>query len=139
MSLYHPDAVPPANHHSALGFDTTITLVLTCPPYLIAGVISIAWAWSSGRYNERTWHITISKVVALIGFVLACATMNTGARYFAMCVFTIGTYGVNSILLGWVGSTCGQTKEKKAAALAVVNTSASISFIWTPVCYIRGG
>ncbi|WYZ44504.1 hypothetical protein EsH8_VII_000940 [Colletotrichum jinshuiense] len=81
-----------------LNFNTTITLVLTCPPYLIAGVLSIAWAWSSGRFNERTWHITISKAVALFGFVLACATMNTGARYFAMCVFTIGTYGVNSIL-----------------------------------------
>ncbi|GJC89941.1 putative transporter C11D3.18C [Colletotrichum liriopes] len=115
-----------------LNFNTTITLVLTCPPYLIAGVLSIAWAWSSGKHNERTWHITISKCVALFGFVLACATMNTGARYFAMVVFTVGTYGVNSILLGWVGSTCGQTKEKKASALAIVNTSASISFIWTP-------
>ncbi|RYP73075.1 hypothetical protein DL771_003826 [Monosporascus sp. 5C6A] len=110
-----------------LGFNTTITLVLTCPPYLIAGAISILWAWSSGRFNERTWHITISKLVAIFGFVLACATMNTGARYFAMCIFTIGTYGVNSILLGWVGSTCGQTKEKKAAALAIVNTSASFT------------
>jgi sugar phosphate permease len=38
-----------------LGFNQTITLVLTCPPYLIAGVISIAWSWSSGRFNERTW------------------------------------------------------------------------------------
>lgn len=27
-----------------LGFNQTITLVLTCPPYLIAGVISIAWS-----------------------------------------------------------------------------------------------
>ncbi|KAI8237118.1 hypothetical protein K4K54_001064 [Colletotrichum sp. SAR 10_86] len=95
-----------------LNFNTTITLVLTCPPYLIAGVLSIVWAWSSGKHNERTWHITISKAVALFGFVLACATMNTGARYFAMVVFT--------------------TKEKKASALAIVNTSASISFIWTP-------
>ncbi|KAK2025459.1 major facilitator superfamily transporter [Colletotrichum zoysiae] len=115
-----------------LDFGTTVTLVLTCPPYLVAGALSIAWAWSSGRRNERTWHITAAKGVALFGFVLACATMNTGARYFAMVVFTVGTYGVNSILLGWVGSTCGQTKEKKASALAIVNTSASISFIWTP-------
>jgi hypothetical protein len=38
-----------------LGFNQTITLVLTCPPYLISGAISIAWSWSSGRFNERTW------------------------------------------------------------------------------------
>lgn len=108
--------------------------VLTCPPYLIAGFISIYWSWQSGRFNERTWHITSAKGLAIFGFVLAAATLNTGARYFAMCVFAIGTYAVNSIVLGWVSSTCGQTKEKKACSLAIVNTIANVSFIWTPVC-----
>ncbi|KAE8388482.1 major facilitator superfamily domain-containing protein [Aspergillus alliaceus] len=116
-----------------LGFSTTITLVLTCPPYLIAGLISVAWSWSSGRFNERTWHITVAKAIAIFGFVLGCATLNTGARYFAMVVFAIGTYAVNSIVLGWVSSTCGQTKEKKASSLAIVNTIANASFVWTPV------
>jgi MFS family permease len=115
-----------------LGFDETVTLVLTCPPYLIAGIISIAWSWSSGKFNERTWHITIAKAIAVFGFVLGCATLNTGARYFAMCVFSIGTYAVNSIILGWVSATCSQTKEKKASSLAIVNCIAVASFIWTP-------
>ncbi|TEA22041.1 putative transporter [Colletotrichum sidae] len=115
-----------------LGFDETVTLVLTCPPYLIAGIISIAWSWSSGRFNKRTWHITIAKAVAVFGFILGCATLNTGARYFAMCVFSIGTYAVNSIILSWVSATCSQTKEKKASSLAIVNCIAVSSFIWTP-------
>ncbi|KOC18221.1 putative pantothenate transporter [Aspergillus flavus AF70] len=115
-----------------LGFSTTITLVLTCPPYLIAGLISVVWSWSSGRFNERTWHITVAKAIAIFGFILGCATLNTGARYFAMVVFAIGTYAVNSIVLGWVSSTCGQTKEKKASSLAIVNTIANASFVWTP-------
>ena len=118
---------------NTLGFSQEVTLVLTCPPYLIAGAFSVAWAISSGHYNERTWHITIAKGVAIFGFVLGCATMNVGARYFAMCVFTIGTYGVNSIILGWVSSTCGQTREKKSAALAIANVAATLSLIWTPV------
>lgn len=116
-----------------LGFSRLVTLVLTCPPYLLAGGISILWARSSGHFNESTWHITAAKLVAIFGFVLGCATLNVGARYFAMCVFTIGTYAVNSIILAWVGNTCGQTREKRASALAIVNVSATISFIWTPV------
>lgn len=64
--------------------------------------------------------------------MLAAATLNVGARYFAMVVFAIGTYGVNSIILGWVSSTCSQTPEKKAVSLGLVNTLAVISFIWTP-------
>ena len=118
--------------HAGL-FADQMSSVLTCPPYLVAGVISIYWSYQSGKFNERTWHITAAKAVAVFGFVLAAATLNTGARYFAMCVFAIGTYAVNSIILGWVSSTCGQTKEEKACSLAIVNTIANASFIWTPV------
>jgi hypothetical protein len=115
-----------------LGFGRTVTLVLTCPPYLIAGAITILVSWSSGRFNERTWHITISKAVATIGFVAAAATLNTAGRYASMVIFTIGTYGVNSLILGWCGSVCGQTKEKKAVAISMVTCIMNISFIWTP-------
>lgn len=115
-----------------LGFSDTITLVLTCPPYLIAGAVTIAVSWSSGRFNERTWHITISKAVAVVGFVAAGATLNVAGRYVCMTIFTIGTYGVNSLILGWCGSVCGQTKEKKAVAISMVTMIMNISFIWTP-------
>ncbi|ORX97617.1 major facilitator superfamily domain-containing protein [Clohesyomyces aquaticus] len=115
-----------------LGFNETITLVLTCPPYLIAGAVTIAVSWSSGKFNERTWHITIFKAVATIGFVAACLTMDLAGRYVSMVIFTIGTYGVNSLILGWCGSTCGQTKEKKAVAISIVTTIMNASFIWTP-------
>jgi hypothetical protein len=110
----------------------TMTLVLTCPPYLIAGAVTIAVSWSSGKLNERTWHITISKVVATAGFIAAACTLNIAARYASMVIFTIGTYGVNSLILGWCGSVCGQTKEKKAVAISMVTTIMNVSFIWTP-------
>lgn len=116
-----------------LGFSRNVTLVLTCPPYLIAGAISIAWSWSSGRFNERVWHITVAKGMAVLGFVLACSTLNVGARYFAMCTFATGVYSCNSIILGWVATTCGQTREKKAISMAVVNTLAVTGSIYTPV------
>ncbi|EGC43627.1 MFS transporter [Histoplasma capsulatum var. duboisii H88] len=115
-----------------LGFSRLITLVLTCPPYIIAGFICIFWSISSGRSNERTWHIITAKAVAVVGFAIACGTLNVGARYAGMIIFTTGTYAVNSIILGWVGSTCGQTKEKKSTSLALVNTISNVSFIWTP-------
>ncbi|KAH7009755.1 major facilitator superfamily transporter [Ilyonectria destructans] len=115
-----------------LGFNTTITLVLTCPPYLVAGAITILVSWSSGKFNERTWHITISKAVAVIGFAAAAGTTSTAGRYASMVIFTIGTYGVNSLILGWCSSVCGQTKEKKAVAISMVTMIMNISFIWTP-------
>ncbi|TFL04209.1 major facilitator superfamily domain-containing protein [Pterulicium gracile] len=115
-----------------LGFEQTITLVLTCPPYLLAGVATILVSWSSGHYNERTWHITASKTVAVIGFIIAPAVSSVAARYVAMVIFCIGTYGVNSLILGWCSSVCGQTKEKKAVAISMVTMTMNASFIWTP-------
>ncbi|GIZ37702.1 hypothetical protein CKM354_000114200 [Cercospora kikuchii] len=115
-----------------LGYGQTITLVFVCPPYLIAGFSTLLVSWMSGRFNERTWHITVSKCVATAGFVAAVATNSVAGRYVAMIIFSIGTYAVNSLILGWCASVCGQTKEKKAAAVSMVTTIMVSSFIWTP-------
>lgn len=49
-----------------------------------------------------------------------------------MCTFASGVYACNSVILGWVASTCGQTKEKKAVSMALVNTVAALGPIYTP-------
>jgi multisubunit Na+/H+ antiporter MnhG subunit len=113
-----------------LGFDTTITLVMTCPPFLAAGAVGILFGWSSGRYHERTWHITVGLSVAIVGFVIAASTLNTAARYVACFIFPIGAYSVNSVIIGWASSTLGQTKEKKAVILAMTNIGGQIGYIY---------
>lgn len=129
---YMPTAV------ETLGFNTTITLVLTCPPFLIATFTSVLVSWSSGRFNERVWHVTISKIIACVGFAVATATYNIGARYFAMVLFVGATYGVNNINIAWTSATLGQTDEKKAAAIAIVNTLGNLSFVYTPYLWRDG-
>lgn len=115
-----------------LGYSPNITLVLTCPPYIVAGFVSIAVAWSSGRYNERTWHTTVSKLIAIAGFALSCATLNIPARFVGIMLFVGATYGVNNIILGWTASVVGQTDEKKAVAIAMCNTLGNLASVYTP-------
>ncbi|KAJ4319521.1 hypothetical protein N0V94_003856 [Neodidymelliopsis sp. IMI 364377] len=121
----------------SLGFSRTITLVLTCPPYLISGIFGILIGWTSGKLNERTWHITVCMGAALVGFVISCATMNVAARYVACFLFASGAYAVNSIIIGWVSATLGQTAEKKAVSLSIVNVIANASYIYTAYLYPR--
>lgn len=115
-----------------LGYNTTITLVLTCPPYLFSGFVSIAVSWSSGRFNERTWHTTLSKAVAIVGFAMCCATLNVPVRFVGIMLFVGATYGVNNIILGWTASVVGQTDEKKAVAIAMCNTFGNLASVYTP-------
>jgi len=118
-----------------LGYSTTITLVITTGPYLCAGAFSVALAWSSGRKNEKSWHIVLGMVVALVGFIMAAATLNTVVRFLSLFLFATGAYSANSIIIGWVAATCGQTPEKKAGALSIMNCIAMTSFIFTPYLY----
>ncbi|KAK6948183.1 hypothetical protein Daesc_009947 [Daldinia eschscholtzii] len=110
-----------------LGLDTTTALVLTCPPYIFGALVSIALSWSSGHFNERTWHITLSKAVGIIGFTISMSTLNTAARYVGIMLFVGATYCVNNIILGWTSSVLGQSDEKKAVAIAMCNTIGSIA------------
>ncbi|SPO07419.1 related to putative tartrate transporter [Cephalotrichum gorgonifer] len=119
----------------SLGFSDTITLVLTCPPYFVSGVFGYLAGWSSGRYNERTWHITVCMGAAIVGFAISCATLNTPARYVSCFLFASGAYAVNSMILGWVSATLGSTPEKKAVSLSIVNVIANASYIYTAYLY----
>lgn len=119
----------------SLGFNSTITLVLTCPPYLVSGIFGYFAGMSSGKYNERTWHITICMSGAIVGFIISCVTLNTPARYVACFLFASGAYAVNSMILGWVSATLGSTTEKKSVSLAIVNVTANASYIYTAYLY----
>lgn len=113
-----------------LGFDTTTTLLLTCPPFIFAAASGIGFGRSSGGMHERTWHITVGLGLAIIGFAIAASTMTTGGRYTACFIFTLGAYSVNSVIIGWASSTLGQTKEKKAVVLAMTNVAGQIGYIY---------
>ncbi|KAL4940620.1 hypothetical protein BDV06DRAFT_230211 [Aspergillus oleicola] len=119
----------------SLGFNSTITLALTCPPYLVSSAVGVVVGITSGKWNERTWHITVTMGIAVIAFIISCATMNTAARYLCCFLFTSGAYAVNSVILGWVSATLGQTAEKKAASLSFVNVVANASYIYTAYLY----
>ncbi len=121
----------------SLGFDREVTLLLTCPPYVLGAVISIAMSLTSGRFNERTWHISVSKAVAILGFALAPASLNTAVRYTAMMIFVGATYGSNSISFGWAATVCAQSKEKKAVVMAMLTSISHLSFIYTPYLFVK--
>ncbi|KAF1917235.1 major facilitator superfamily domain-containing protein [Ampelomyces quisqualis] len=95
--------------------------VLTAPPSLVAGVVSICVGISSGEFNDRPWHITVMMGIAVIGFIVSAVTLNLPACCISCFLFASGVYSVNSVILGWVSGTLGQTPEKKAVSLSIVN------------------
>ncbi|KAK5046637.1 hypothetical protein LTR84_007398 [Exophiala bonariae] len=116
---------------ASLGFKSKITaLLLTAPPYFVSGLLGVPFAWSSGRFNERTWHITGGFGLAVIGFAMSCASMNNAVRYTSTFLYATGAYSVGSVILGWVSATLSQTPEKKSVSYAIVNSFANLSYVY---------
>ncbi|KAJ4293085.1 hypothetical protein N0V90_008367 [Kalmusia sp. IMI 367209] len=113
---------------NSFGFESrTTVLLLTALPYLVSGILGVPFAWSSGHFNERSWHTTAGLGLAVVGFAMSLASMNTVVRYTATFLYATGAYAVGSVILGWVSATLSQTPEKKAAAYGLVNLTSQCS------------
>ncbi|KAH6707799.1 major facilitator superfamily domain-containing protein [Leptodontidium sp. MPI-SDFR-AT-0119] len=139
-------------NHTAYGFNNffptivkgfnlgsrTITLVLTAPPYLVGAVISFIVAFSSDRFGERGFHIAGPMCVAVLGFVISVATLNSAARYAASFFYISGCFAANAMVYSWASSSLSQTPEKRAAAVAMINLLSQLGNIWSPYFFRPG-
>lgn len=111
------------------------SVLFTSPPYVLATFVCSTVAYISGRYNARIRHITVYFGAALIGFV---NFGNHTKSSWPLCEHHFGSiraYATNSIMLGWVAGTLGQTTEKKAMALGMMNIFDNSSYLYTPFWY----
>jgi hypothetical protein len=67
-----------------LGFGTIETLLLTAPVWIATFLVSLLVTYTSGRFADRSIHIICLMLVAVAGNIIAVATLNTAARFFAV-------------------------------------------------------
>jgi hypothetical protein len=123
-----------------LGYNDTITLLLTAPPYAFAFICSLAISFHAANKQERGFHIAIPLAFALLGNLLvsnsssvswastdfdeqlqAMFVPSTGGRYFSMFLMTAGSYSPYNLCVSWLSSTLPRPKAKRATSLAIVN------------------
>ncbi|KAK7054438.1 hypothetical protein VNI00_003636 [Paramarasmius palmivorus] len=117
-----------------LGFNTTISLVLAAPPWLLGTVVCCLNAWHADRTGERYFHIAGWWWGVIIGFIIALSTMNTAARYVSMILMALGYAGF-AMTLVWVSNAVPRPPAKRAAAIGIVNGTGNLgnlmgSFVW---------
>ncbi|RDW61675.1 hypothetical protein BP5796_11567 [Coleophoma crateriformis] len=133
-------------NHTAYGFNyfypsivkgfglgsTTVTLILTSPPYLLAALCCFAFAYSSDRRGERGFHMSVPMTTAAVGFIISAATLSVPVRYFASFLYICGCFSANAMVFSWASATLSQTPEKRAAATAIINLLSQLGNIWSP-------
>lgn len=120
---------------STLGYDRTVTLALTAPPFVLCCITMLVVGFHSDRVGERYWHISLPLVITLVANIIAVSTLNTAARYTAMMLMPASFYAAVVVLLSWTTGTLNQPVAKRASAIALIISVCNTSNIWTPYLY----
>ncbi|KAF9870999.1 pantothenate transporter liz1 [Colletotrichum karsti] len=118
----------------ALGYDRTVTLLLTAPPWIFAVLVSLPNAWHADKTGERFFHFFIPALTCIVGYIISATTTTTAPRYVSMFLMTVG-FASGFVILAWISDTIPRPAAKKAAAIAMVNAMGNIgsipgSYIW---------
>jgi len=119
---------------ATMGFNTTVTLLLCAPPWIFATLVAFAVTRHSDKSGERFWHIAVPLAFGIIGFIIAAATMNTGARYISLFLMA-QSYAAFITFLAWVSGSIPRPPSKRAVALATINAFSQLgnvagSYVW---------
>ncbi|KAI6403914.1 hypothetical protein MCOR20_007124 [Pyricularia oryzae] len=114
------------------GYNNTLTLVLTAPPYIFAAIGSLVNAWHSDKTKERGYHFAGPIAFGCAGYIICLATCNTNARYAASFIYVGGMYTSNPLISTWTSNTMGRTPEKRAISVAFVNVLGQVGNLIAP-------
>jgi MFS family permease len=120
---------------ASLNFSNTISLVLTAPPYILAGFVYYWLMWYSDRKNTAYPIILICIAIAVTMYIIPMSTLNIGARYFSMMILPFASVGPQLILYKTINLHLARPVSKRAAASALVNAIGGTSNIWASYLY----
>ncbi|EJF57577.1 MFS general substrate transporter [Dichomitus squalens LYAD-421 SS1] len=119
-----------------LGFNTTVTLVLAAPPWILATIVCCLTAWNADRTGERFFHICVPWWGVIVGYIIGVSTFSIGGRYVAMFLMACGYAGF-ALTLVWVSNAIPRPPAKRSAAIGIVNGFGNLgnlisSYVWKP-------
>lgn len=91
--------------------------------------------WHADRTNERFLHVAGPLLITIVSMVIAIATTNTGARYTAMMLMPSSFYSAAIVTLTWISQSMPRPAQKRAVALAFINSFANTPNIWASYLY----
>ncbi|KAG2366718.1 major facilitator superfamily domain-containing protein [Suillus spraguei] len=119
---------------ATLGFGTTVTLLMSAPPWVFASICCVLGAWHADRSGERFFHIAGWWWVVIIGYIISLCTMATGGRYLSLFLMATGYCGF-ALTLTWVSNAIPRPPAKRSVAMGLVNGFGNLgnlmgSYIW---------
>ncbi|EXJ85324.1 hypothetical protein A1O1_05688 [Capronia coronata CBS 617.96] len=122
---------------NSLGYGSTDSLLLTAPPYVLAGFVYYGITLWSDRKNTVYPIILGCISIAITMYIIPMATTNVGARYFSMMILPFSSVGPQILMYKTISLHLARPISKRAAASALVNAIGGTSNIWASYLYYQ--
>ncbi|KAF8184699.1 MFS general substrate transporter [Pholiota molesta] len=104
------------------GHTTTISQLLTVPPYVFATILLYVFAVASDKMKMRSPFILIGLTLMLIGFAINISEAPSGVKYFGTFFVVGGSYATFPGVVAWLGNNlAGQYKRGIGMAIHIAN------------------
>ncbi|KAH7930098.1 MFS general substrate transporter [Leucogyrophana mollusca] len=119
---------------ATLGYNPTVTLLLCAPPFIFTVLLAFWLSRHSDKTKERFYHMTVSYIFGIIGFVIAICTMNTAARYVSLFLMA-QSYAGFVVMYAWMSNSFPRPPSKRAVCLSLINGFSQLgniagSYVW---------
>jgi MFS transporter, ACS family, tartrate transporter len=115
----------------SLGVTSNMTVGwLTMIPYVVAGIVELAWGQISDRMNERRWNLFAGCMLSGLGLVIAGLTMGTWWAMVGMTIAAAGFYGSKGPF--WAMPGMFLTGPAAAAGIAWINSIGNLGGFFGP-------
>jgi len=105
---------------NSFGYSTSVSQLLTIPPYICATIVLFVFAHYSDKLKMRSPFILTGLLMCLIGLSINISTAPNGVKYFGTFWIVIGSYAAVPGLVSWHGNNlAGQYKRGVGMALHI--------------------
>ncbi|KAF9225071.1 MFS general substrate transporter [Gyrodon lividus] len=108
-----------------LGYSTTVSQLLTIPPYVIATIIIVLFAHYSDKLKLRSPFIFVAQLITLTGYSINISGAPSHVKYFGLCLCLIGSSGSTGTVT-WLANNLGG-KYKRGAGIALQVTVGTLA------------
>ena len=93
---------------------------MTIPPYAIATVLTVLWAYLSQRTGRRAPFVLASSSLGIVGYIILLSDHKPSVSYGGTILAAAGIYPSVALSLAWpAANVSGQTKRAVACALQI--------------------
>ncbi|KAH7928130.1 MFS general substrate transporter [Leucogyrophana mollusca] len=104
----------------SFGYSTTISQLLTVPPYVVATACTITAAYYSDKLGIRSPFILAGLVACVVGYLINISDAPAGVKYFGTFFCVAGSYSAGPGAIAWLGNNLvGEYKRAVGMALQI--------------------